>query len=80
VNLVSLLLLLAMALLLFKLSLAYVGQSWAVAERSADPGGIAWRWAVKSLIPVGFGLVALHAVAATLRLVLGESLKETARG
>jgi TRAP-type mannitol/chloroaromatic compound transport system permease small subunit len=80
VNLVSLLLLLAMALLLFKLSLAYVGQSWAVAERSADPGGSAWRWAVKSLIPVGFGLVALHAVAATLRLVLGESLKETARG
>jgi TRAP-type mannitol/chloroaromatic compound transport system permease small subunit len=80
VNLVSLLLLLAMALLLFKLSLAYVGPSWAVAERSADPGGIAWRWAVKSLIPVGFGLVALHAVAATLRLVLGESLKETARG
>jgi TRAP-type mannitol/chloroaromatic compound transport system permease small subunit len=80
VNLVSLLLLLAMALLLFKLSLAYVGQSWAVAERSAAPGGIAWRWAVKSLIPVGFGLVALHAVAATLRLVLGESLKETARG
>jgi TRAP-type mannitol/chloroaromatic compound transport system permease small subunit len=58
-----------MACLLLWLSLAYVAQSWSVGERSSDPGGIPWRWAVKSLIPIGFGLLALHAVAATLRLV-----------
>lgn len=69
VDLASLLLLFAMAALLAKLSLGYVGQSWAVAERSADPGGIPWRWAVKSLIPIGFVLIALHAVAATVRLL-----------
>jgi TRAP-type mannitol/chloroaromatic compound transport system permease small subunit len=80
VDLASLLLLLAMALLLFKLSLGYVAQSWAVDERSADPGGIPWRWAVKSLIPLGFGLVALHAVAATIRMLLGEQAREAARG
>jgi TRAP-type mannitol/chloroaromatic compound transport system permease small subunit len=80
VDLASLLLLLAMALLLFKLSLGYVAQSWAVDERSADPGGIPWRWAVKSLIPLGFGLVALHAVAATIRMLLGEPAREAARG
>lgn len=80
VDLASLLLLLAMALLLLKLSLGYVAQSWAVDERSADPGGIPWRWAVKSLIPLGFGLVALHAVAATIRMLLGEQAREAARG
>lgn len=80
VDLASLLLLLLMALLLFKLSLAYVAQSWAVAERSADPGGIPWRWAVKSMIPIGFGLIVLHALAATARLLLGASLQETSRG
>lgn len=80
VDLASLLLLLAMALLLFKLSLGYVAQSWAVDERSADPGGIPWRWAVKSLIPLGFGLVALHAVAAMIRMLLGEPAREAARG
>lgn len=70
VDLTSLLLLFAMAAIFAKLSLAYVAQSWAVAERSADPGGIPWRWAVKSLIPIGFVLIALHAVAASIRLVL----------
>ena len=80
VDLASLLLLLAMALLLFKLSLGYVAQSWAVDERSADPGGIPWRWAVKSLIPLGFGMVTLHAVAATIRMLLGEPAQEAARG
>jgi TRAP-type mannitol/chloroaromatic compound transport system permease small subunit len=80
VDLASLLLLLAIALLLLKLSLGYVAQSWGVAERSADPGGIPWRWAVKSLIPLGFGLVALHAVAATIRMLLDEPAREAARG
>jgi TRAP-type mannitol/chloroaromatic compound transport system permease small subunit len=70
VDLASVLLLFAMAALFAKLSLGYVAQSWAVAERSADPGGIPWRWAVKSLIPIGFVLIALHALAAMIRLVL----------
>ena len=69
VDLVSLLLLLAIALLFVKLSIGYVALSWSVGERSADPGGIPWRWAVKALIPAGFGLIALHAVAATIRLL-----------
>lgn len=68
VDLVSLLLLLAIAVILCKLSVPYVAQAWAIGERSNDPGGIPWRWAVKSLIPIGFALIALHAVAATIRL------------
>ncbi len=72
VNLVSHLLLLSIALLFIKLSLAYVGQSYAINETSADPGGIPFRWAVKGLIPVGFGLLALQTVGALLKLVLVE--------
>ena len=72
VNLVSLGLLLGIALLFIKLSLGYVAQSYAINETSADPGGIPFRWAVKGLIPVGFGLLALQTVGALLKLVLVE--------
>ncbi len=72
VNLVSGLLTLAIALLFIKLSAGYVLQSWAIGETSADPGGIPWRWAVKGLIPLGFGLLALQTVGALMRLVLIE--------
>ena len=72
VNLVSLGLLLGIALLFIKLSVGYVGQSYAINETSADPGGIPFRWAVKGLIPIGFGLLALQTVGAVLKLVLLE--------
>lgn len=72
VNLASGVLTLAIALLFIKLSASYVAQSWAIGETSADPGGIPWRWAVKGLIPLGFGLLALQTVGALMRLVLIE--------
>lgn len=72
VNLVSGVLTLAIALLFIKLSAGYVTQSYAIGETSADPGGIPWRWAVKGLIPVGFGLLALQTLGALMRLVLIE--------
>lgn len=68
VDVFSLLLMLALALIFVKLSIAYVGQAYAIGETSADPGGIPYRWAVKSLIPIGYSLLALQTVAALLRL------------
>jgi TRAP-type mannitol/chloroaromatic compound transport system permease small subunit len=73
VDVVSGLLLLAIALLFIKLSLGYVAQSYAINETSADPGGIPMRWAVKGLIPIGFGLLALQQVGSLLRLFILES-------
>lgn len=70
VDVLSGLLTIAVAVLFFKLSLAYVGQAWAIDERSPDPGGIPYRWAVKSLIPIGFGLLTLQSVGALLRLLV----------
>ncbi|MBT9490716.1 MAG: TRAP transporter small permease subunit [Rubrivivax sp.] len=78
VNLVSGVLLLLIALLFIKLSLAYVGAAYSIGETSADPGGIPFRWAIKGLIPVGFGLLALHALASLCRLVLAERARQEA--
>ena len=69
VNLVSALLLLLISAIFVKLSLAYVQQSWVIGERSPDPGGIPWRWAVKGLIPLGFVLLFLQQLAGLLRLL-----------
>jgi TRAP-type mannitol/chloroaromatic compound transport system permease small subunit len=78
VDLVSGVLTLAIALIFVKLSWAYVMQSYAIGETSADPGGIPLRWAVKGLIPVGFGLLALQTVGALLRLVIEEQQRRAA--
>jgi TRAP-type mannitol/chloroaromatic compound transport system permease small subunit len=69
VDVVSVLLTLAVALLFIKLSIGYVGQSYVIGETSPDPGGIPWRWAVKALIPIGYSLLALQSVGALLRLI-----------
>lgn len=70
VDLLSVLLIFVVALIFLKLSLAYVGQSYAINEQSADPGGFRLRWVVKGLIPLGYGLLALQSVGAFLRLIL----------
>ncbi len=80
VNVFSGLLQLAIALLFIKLSVGYVGQSYAIGETSADPGGIPFRWAIKGLIPVGFGLLALQTVGTLMRIFVIEQMRvETER-
>ena len=69
VDLLSVVLTMLVALLFIKLSLGYVAQAWSIGEKSPDPGGIPWRWAVKSLIPVGFALLVLQSVGQLLRTV-----------
>ena len=68
VDALSLLLLLTVALMFVYLSMHYVEQSFVIDEGSPDPGGVPHRWIVKSLIPVGFLLLATQTVAALLRL------------
>jgi len=63
VNLVSAVLCLAIAVIIVILSIKYVEQSYSIGERSSDPGGLTHRWILKSLIPVGFVLVALQGIA-----------------
>lgn len=49
------------------LSLRYVAQSYGQSEGSANPGGIPYRWALKSLLPLGFALLLLQMLAESLR-------------
>jgi len=51
------------------LSIQYVGQSYAIDEKSPDPGGLPHRWVLKALIPAGFALLALQSVATLLGVV-----------
>ncbi|KPF48139.1 C4-dicarboxylate ABC transporter permease [beta proteobacterium AAP121] len=75
VNLFSLLLTLVLAGLFIKLSWAYVMQSYAIGETSADPGGIPYRWAVKGLIPLGFALLFVQTLGALAKLLIAEQLR-----
>lgn len=70
VDVVSVLLLLVVSLIFIKLSIAYVAQSWAIGEKSPDPGGIPWRWAIKSMIPLGYSLLAVQCLGRLLHMFL----------
>ena len=61
VDLISALLLCAVALIIAWLSIAYVQSSYSIGEGSPDPGGLPHRFALKAVMPVAFGLLALQA-------------------
>jgi TRAP-type mannitol/chloroaromatic compound transport system permease small subunit len=63
VDIVSALLMMLFCLAVIWLSLGYVGQSWAIGEGTPNPGGIDYRYIVKSLIPIGFALLFLQSLA-----------------
>lgn len=45
----------------------FAAHSWQLAEVSPDPGGLPWRWAVKSLVVSGYALLALVACSLIVR-------------
>ncbi|MBI3436658.1 MAG: TRAP transporter small permease subunit [Proteobacteria bacterium] len=63
VDALSALIAMAFSLIVVWLSLAYVAQAWSNNEGSPNPGGIDYRYVVKSLIPVGFVLLFLQSLA-----------------
>jgi len=66
----TLVFLLPVMALLFFYSLDYVAASWALGERSADSGGLAYRYLLKSLLLILPGLMALHAASALIDTAL----------
>ncbi|MFH1155092.1 MAG: TRAP transporter small permease subunit [Pseudomonadota bacterium] len=48
-------------------SLNFVTESWMVSERSDAPLGLACRWAIKSMIPISFGLLFIAALSRLIR-------------
>ena len=78
VDVVAALLLIAISVIFIQLSLGYVEQSRSINEGSPDPGGIPYRWAVKALIPLGYGLLVLQQLAHLLRLLTGSGARTAA--
>jgi TRAP-type mannitol/chloroaromatic compound transport system permease small subunit len=70
VELVSAIIAMIFSLLVIWLSLAYVYQSWSIGEGTANPGGIDYRYIIKSIIPIGFGLLFLQSLSDAIRCVL----------
>lgn len=55
------------AIIVFKLSLGFVDQAYAIGEGSPDPGGLPHRFLLRAFIPLGFALLGLQAVAQAIR-------------
>lgn len=47
---------------------SFIAYSWSVGEVSDAPGGLPYRWAVKSVMFIGFALVLIAGVARLLRV------------
>ena len=56
-------LILPFVLLILYVSFDYIALSYNQNEISPDPGGLAYRWAIKSMMVVGFVLLGLQSVA-----------------
>jgi len=63
-----LLLLLPFVALVLYYSVAFIGHSFALAEVSAAPGGLPFRWLIKSALLAGFLLLGIAAVSRVLRV------------
>ena len=62
-------LLMPFIVIFFMHSLDFVANSWRVGERSDAPMGLPFRWAIKSVIPISFGLLFLAAMSRLLKAV-----------
>ncbi len=67
--LIPLLIIIPFSLFIIYLSSDYVMQSYTTGEVSPDPGGLPYRYLVKSLIPLGFILICIQGFAVLLRSI-----------
>ncbi len=52
---------------IFYHSLDFVYDAWRTGESSPSPGGLPHRWAIKSVIPISFGLLGIASVSRLIR-------------
>jgi TRAP-type mannitol/chloroaromatic compound transport system permease small subunit len=61
--------LLPFVILILYQSLDFVHESWRLSERSVAPTGLAFRWAIKSVIPLSFALLTLATFSRIIRII-----------
>lgn len=62
-------LLLPFIVIIFLQSLDFVAESFRLGERSDAPLGLPWRWAIKSVIPISFGLLGIATISRAARII-----------
>jgi TRAP-type mannitol/chloroaromatic compound transport system permease small subunit len=67
INALSAVIAMIFSALVIWLSLAFVAQSWAMGESSANPGGIGALYLMKAMIPIGFALLFLQSLAQAIQ-------------
>ncbi len=67
VELITAIIAMILALLVVRLSIPYVMQSWSVGEGSANPGGLDYRYIIKAMIPLGFALFFIQSFSEALK-------------
>lgn len=70
VDVVAAFLSMALCVIVIWLSVPYVHQSWSIGEGTANPGGIEYRYVVKSLIPIGFAVLFLQSLSQAIKSFL----------
>ncbi len=70
VDIVAAFISMAFCLIVIRLSIPYVYQSWSIGEGTANPGGIEYRYIIKSLIPIGFAIMFLQSLSEALKSYL----------
>ena len=65
----TLVFLLPFTLLVFYYGLGFVAESWDMSEQSGDPGGLPFRWAIKSMIPIAFFSMAISGIGLVLHSI-----------
>ena len=67
VDVVTAVISMAFCLIVIWLSIPYFYQSWSIGEGTANPGGIEYRYIVKSLIPIGFAIMLLQSLSEAIK-------------
>lgn len=67
VDVISAFISMAFCVIVIWLSIPYVYQSWSIGEGTANPGGIEYRYIVKSLIPIGFAILFLQSLSEAIK-------------
>jgi TRAP-type mannitol/chloroaromatic compound transport system permease small subunit len=70
VDIVTALLGMTFSALVILLAMPYVLQSWSIGEGTANPGGIEYRYIIKSLIPIGFAIYFLQSLSEAIKSYL----------
>jgi TRAP-type mannitol/chloroaromatic compound transport system permease small subunit len=66
----TLILLLPFTLLVAKYGIDFTMESYELGERSGDPGGLPYRWLIKSVIPIAFISISISGIGLILKSII----------